>query len=162
MGADVIISGKLLEVNRMEYREIKQTDIESLAEMFAETFNASPWNDGWTQKTAEKRLHGFMVREGFYGISAYDKGQLVGMILGQEELYYEGNVFEIEEFCIRNSMRGKGLGKMLYKEFEHRLKERGTTQISLLTMRQEATLGFYQSIGYEVCHEIIKMDKKLT
>lgn len=145
----------------MEYREIKEENLTTLAEMFAETFNAPPWNDGWTLETAKKRLHGFIVREGFYGVAAYEEEQLLGMILGQEEFYYEGNVFEIEEFCIRNSMRGQGLGKILYREFEQRLKARGVTQICLLTMRQEATVGFYESVGYEICHETVKMDKNI-
>jgi len=40
----------------LEYKNISLDDVNDLAEMYVETFNAEPWNDKWTIYTASKRL----------------------------------------------------------------------------------------------------------
>lgn len=56
----------------MNFREITIQDIESLADMYVNTFNSTPWNDEWAIKTAFKRLYQMMDCEGVYGFIAYE------------------------------------------------------------------------------------------
>ncbi|MDZ7544088.1 GNAT family N-acetyltransferase, partial [Clostridium perfringens] len=113
--------------------------------MYVETFNSPPWNDEWTIETASKRLYQMINCEGFYGLIAYKEEMVVGMILGSEEQFFNGLMFNIKEFCIKNEMRNNGIGTILLKEFENRLKNRGVTEIILFTSREDGTEGFYNN-----------------
>ena len=143
------------------YKEIKIEDLSAVTEMYVETFNAHPWNDEWTMETAGKRLAQMMNAEGAYGLCAYEDGELCGMILGLSEQYYNGVIFEIKEFCVRNSVRGKGIGSEIYREFEKKLREKKILSVKLFTLRGDATEHFYEKHGFETDEEMILMNKTL-
>ncbi|GAA0084696.1 GNAT family N-acetyltransferase [Clostridium sp. CTA-7] len=145
----------------MEFKEIKIEDIEILSSMYVETFNSPPWNDEWTIETASKRLYQMINCEGFYGLIAYKEEMVVGMILGSEEQFFNGLMFNIKEFCIKNEMRNNGIGTILLKEFENRLKNRGVTEIILFTSREDGTEGFYNNRGLKSYNGMVMMGKKL-
>lgn len=46
------------------------------------------------------------------------------MILGSKEQFYDGIILNIKEFCVKNGLRGQGLGSEIFKEFEIRIKKR--------------------------------------
>lgn len=143
------------------YKDMKITDIKDLAPMYVETFNSEPWNDKWTLESASKRLQQMINVEDFYGMCAYDEGTLCGMILGSKEQFYDGIMFNIKEFCIRNGMRGKGVGTMIFKEFEKTLKTQGVNEIILFTSRGDFTQHFYHKQGAHDIDELVFMGKEL-
>lgn len=143
------------------YRDIKTEDLSVISRMYVETFNAHPWNDEWTEETAGKRLSQMLKPEESYGICAYENGELCAMILGCSEQFYNGLIFEIKEFCVRNNVRGKGIGSAIYGEFEKRLREKGIKSVKLFTLRGEATEHFYEKHGFETDEEMIWMNKTL-
>ena len=67
------------------YKEIEKDDLAALAAMYVETFNAPPWNDAWSQETAEIRLRQMAEAKTFYGICAFEGEMLCGMIFGFAE-----------------------------------------------------------------------------
>lgn len=146
----------------LEFKEITQAHIDALSVLFAETFNAPPWNESWSAEAAKKRLHQLICVEDFYGICAYSGQELCGLILGSSEQYFDGMTFQIKEFCVKNSLRGKNLGSQLLDEFEFRLKQQGIIRVTLLTVRHNATEGFYSRRGYAPCTDMILMEKHLT
>lgn len=143
----------------LEFKPIVSDDLEELTNMYIETFNAEPWNDRWTEDTAGKRLQQMINREEFYGVSARLDGQLCGMILGFREQYFDGIVFEIKEFCVKNSIRGQGIGSRILEYFESRLNEEQIKRILLLTSRGEQTEAFYNKHGYHACDDMVLMGK---
>ena len=145
----------------MEYKEISIIQINDLAKMYVDTFNSEPWNDNWTIETAKKRLCQMINVEDFYGIVAYKQGELCGMILGSKEQYCEGVRFNIKEFCVRNKVRGNGIGTKVFKEFKSRLKSSGVKEIILLTSRGASTEGFYHKHGLESYKDLVFMGKQL-
>ncbi|BBF43719.1 hypothetical protein lbkm_2407 [Lachnospiraceae bacterium KM106-2] len=145
----------------LTYQEMKLEDISELAKMYVETFNAAPWNDKWTIETASKRLHQMINVEDFYGVCAYSSDQLCGMIIGSTEQYYDGVIFRIKEFCVKNGMRGQGIGGKILHEFEARLKERGVDKIILSTAKGEDTQHFYEKHNLEWYPEMILMGKEI-
>nr|WP_243122875.1 GNAT family N-acetyltransferase [Haloimpatiens lingqiaonensis] len=102
----------------MKFEEITLLDINELSNMYVETFNSPPWNDEWSIETASKRLYQMINCESFYGIKAYQQEILCGMILGSQEQFYNGIMFNIKEFCVKNEMRNKGIGTKILTEFE--------------------------------------------
>lgn len=145
----------------MDFKEITISEIGILADMYVHTFNSPPWNDEWTIETAYKRLHQMINCEGSYGLIAYKEEVLCGMILGSEEQFYNGVMFNIKEFCVKNEMRNKGLGTIILKEFEKRLKSKGITEIILFTSKEDGTEGFYHKRGLKSYNEMVMMGKQL-
>ncbi len=145
----------------MRFEIINLLDIEGMAGMYVETFNAPPWNDEWTIETASKRLHQMINCEGFYGLIAYQDEELSGMILGSEEQYYNGVMFNIKEFCVKNEMRNRGIGTKMLEEFEKQLKEKEISEIILFTSRDDSTEDFYQKRGLESYNGMVMMGKQL-
>lgn len=145
----------------IEYEEISIVHINDLAKMYVDTFNSEPWNDKWTIETAEKRLRQMINVEDFYGISAYKQGELCGMILGSKEQFYDGVMFNIKEFCVRNGMRGQGIGSEIFEEFQRKLKVSGVTEIILFTSKGDYTEHFYHNHGLESYNGLVFMGKQL-
>ncbi len=143
----------------MEYRKITVEDAPALAVIYAETFNADPWYDKWTQKTAEKRLSQMINNGGFFGLLSYDEPGITGMVLGEEEQYFDGVIFNLKEFCIKNELRGKGIGSALLMEFERNLKSMGIREIVLMTNLEDEE--FYKKRGFKRSRGIIYMGKEL-
>nr|WP_207731486.1 GNAT family N-acetyltransferase [Clostridium botulinum] len=135
------------------------SDIKEVVDIYVHTFNSPPWNDKWTIETASKRLYQMINCESSYGLVAYEDELICGMILGSEEQYYDGVVFNIKEFCVRNDIRNKGLGTKIFEEFENRLKGKGITEITLVTTKDYSTEGFYKKRGLQSNNEMVVMGK---
>lgn len=146
----------------MEYKEISIVQLNELSKMYVDTFNSEPWNDKWTIEIAKKRLNQIINTTDFYGLSAYNEGNLWGMILGIMEQFYDGVIFNIKEFCIKNELRGKGLGSELLKELEIQAKEFGVIQIVLSTSKGDYTEHFYHNNGFESYNDLTLMGKKIN
>lgn len=147
--------------NLIEYRVVGKSMLKELTDLFVETFNAEPWYDNWTKKTAEKRLTAVLNAEDFYGLAAYQDDLMCGFILGWFELYCDSKEYTIKEFAVRNTDRGQGIGTKLYTEFEKRVEKQGACGITLLTLKGDLTEHFYQKNGFQVEEEIIFMKKKI-
>lgn len=145
----------------MKFKEINLEDIKLISELYVETFNSEPWNDSWTVETAEKRLTQMIDAKASYGIIAYEGKIICGMILGSEEQYYNGQMFNIKEFCVRNDIRNSGFGTKIFKEFECRLKKKGISSITLNTLAGHKTEGFYNKMGMKKSHDMIVMIKEI-
>ena len=99
--------------------------------------------------------------EDFYGIKAYQEEILCGMILGSQEQFYNGIMFNIKEFCVKNEMRNKGLGTNILIEFEKRLRDKKISEIVLFTSRDDGTEGFYHKRGLKSYNSMVMMGKQL-
>ncbi len=143
----------------MEYREIAPADLPELVKIFAETFNSEPWFEKWTEKTAKKRLSHYLGNESYVGIVAEEGGEIVGMLIGEEEQYYDGVVCAIKEFCVKNPLRGRGIGSAMVKEFERRELARGVRSISAYTTEEDE--HFYAKNGYIKSDGIIIIAKEM-
>lgn len=146
----------------LEYREIELSMLPQLSQLFAETFQEPPWNENWSRETAAKRLHQIITTEDFFGLGVYENGELCGMIMGCREQYDERVVFQAREFCIRNTMQGRGMGTEIYRHFEEELKKQGIQRIFLYTIRDRMTEKFYKKQGYEQSPSLILMEKEMS
>ena len=146
----------------MNYRQFLLEDVADIAALYVASFNAPPWNEQWTLETASQRLRQMLQRPSAYGLLAYDEQGFCGVILGDEEQFYDGIQFQIREFCVDNSRRGQGLGTNIYQELERRLQQRGIGEIILYTLRHPVAEGFYNKMGLQANEEMVFMQKKLS
>lgn len=143
------------------YEEITESHLDELARLYVETFNAAPWNDEWTFETARKRLQWMIRTEVAFGLCVYRNGQMCGAVLGAMEQFYDGLMFEVKEYWVKNEMRGKGIGSKLFVEMEKRLLERGVKNIILITAKGDATEHFYHNQGMGTEPDMVFMTKRI-
>lgn len=145
----------------MYFEEITLDHLDELASLYVETFNSKPWNDEWTIVTATKRLHQMISGEDSYGLCAYQDEGMCGAILGCMEQFYDGIMFNVKEFWVKNGMRGCGIGTQIFSEFEKRLKEKQINEIILFTSKGDFTEHFYHKQNMESNPHMIFMRKQL-
>lgn len=145
----------------LHYEEMTETHLDELAQLYVETFNADPWNDEWTFETARKRLYMMLHTDVSFGLCVYREGQMCGAVLGAMEQFYDGLMFEVKEYWVKNELRGKGIGSKLFAEMERRLRERGVKNIILLTAKGDATEHFYHKQGMGTDPDMVFMTKRI-
>ena len=143
------------------YEEVTLHHLDELASLYVETFNSEPWNDEWTISTAKKRLQQMINTEDSYGLCLCQNGFICGAILGSMEQFYNGTMFNIKEFWIKNGMRGNGLGTQLFEEFENRLKDKNVNEIILFTSKGDFTEHFYHKQNMKSNTNMVFMAKQL-
>lgn len=74
-------------------------------------------------------------------------------------LTYQGGIrAQIEQVRVHESLRGKGLGKVLFEWAINRSKERGAHLVQLTTDKKRLdALRFYESLGFKASHEGMKL-----
>lgn len=144
----------------MELKEMNVKNLERYAVLFRDVFNGAPWYDQWTVDTARQRLSQFMETGQFLGFYAEEKEEVLGLICGQREIYYDGPRFCIQEFCVDSRRQGNGCGKRLLEHLSDRLKEEGIHYLYLMTQRGERTQGYYLHRGFETDEDLILMHRE--
>jgi len=145
----------------LTFTAITENDIHELAQLFIETFNANPWNEHWTTQTAEKRLSQMIHVESFFGLKAFDQGKLCGLILGCFEQYDNGPNFYLREFCVKNTLQGKGIGTAILKTLEEHLIQKDVKEIYLCTARKSTAELFYKKHHYQEDQQLCLLSKSL-
>lgn len=143
------------------YKEIEMEDLSELACLYVETFNSEPWNDEWTIDTATKRLKQMLNTEDSYGLCVYQGEILCGAVLGCMEQFYDGIMFNLKEFWVKNGMRGCGIGTKIFAEMEKRLKEKQIKNIILFTSKGDFTEYFYHKQDMKTNPEMVFMSKSI-
>lgn len=146
---------------KIVYKETALCELDEMATLYIETFNSEPWNDKWTMDTTKKRLHQMINTEDFYGLCAYKDDLLCGVILGSMEQFYNGMMFNVKEFWVKNGMRGLGVGTGIFRELEYRLKETGVNEIILFTSKGDYTEHFYHKQNMITNDNMVFMVKQL-
>ena len=145
----------------MELKEMSVENLDRYALLFRDVFNGEPWYDRWTVDTARERLRQFMGTGQFFGICAQEEGELLGLICGQREVYYDGPRFCIQEFCVDHHRQGTGCGKKLLEALSERLKAEEIHYLYLMTQRGERTQGYYLRRGFETDEDLILMHREV-
>lgn len=153
--------GEEIMLEELVYEETTEAHLDELAQLYVETFNATPWNDEWTFETARKRLQQILHSEDSFGLCAYQGGQMCGAVLGVLEQYFDGPMFNLHEYWVKNEMRGKGIGSKLFAEMERCLRERGVRNIILITAKGDATEHFYHKQGMGTDPDLVFMTKRI-
>ena len=145
----------------MIYKDLQKEHVSALAKLYVNAFNSPPWNDEWTVDSATNRLIQMINCDGFYGLVCCENNNIVGMILGNHEYFYNGMHFNIKEFCVDIGLRGSGVGSALLDEFLLRLRDKGIDEVILFTSRTDGTEGFYNNRGFKSFNSMVMMGKEL-
>lgn len=142
-------------------KSINLQNVKEVSELFIDCFNNSPWNDNWNYETASKRITDIMNTPGYFGMAYYKEENIIGIIMGRLEQYYDGEHFQILEFCISTHIQRKGYGRKLLNKFVDELRKKNISNIYLFTLHGKSTEGFYKNNGFALSDDMVLMSKKL-
>lgn len=131
----------------MEIRKISKSDLEELAKLMVDVYNASPWNDKWTVETALESLNDISDFPKFFGNVIVDGNKIIGGIIGHIRRYSSESTFYIDEFFIAEKYRGTGLAKELYQTSIKELQQRGVSGAFFTTLKNSQAYNFYLKQG---------------
>jgi GNAT superfamily N-acetyltransferase len=131
----------------MIIREMTMDDIPELAKLYKQFWGEESCIEKMQQQFRELEKKGTHIL-----LSAVDENDLLGSVTGIvcEELYGDCRPFLVlENMVVDKRSRQKGIGKALIAELERLARERGCTQIILVTEadRRDAC-GFYEAAGF--------------
>ena len=88
--------------------------------------------------------------------------ELENDIIGTAMGGYDGHRGVMNYLAIHPGFRGNGFGKLLVKEVEKRLVEKGCPKVNLLVRSDNTEVGsFYESINYEKQEDVFIFGKRL-
>ena len=138
----------------MSIKEIDITLFHEIKDMFRATFSGPPWNEEWKDDQLNEYLHDLIEVRGSLMFGLYEREKLIGISIGKIKHWCSGTEYFIEELCISNDYQGRGLGREFFALIKNSLKERGITQIFLMTDRDKPAYEFYKKIGFKELSEI--------
>lgn len=131
----------------MEIRKISKSDLEELAKLMVDVYNAPPWNDKWTVETALESLNDISDFPKFFGNVIVDGNKIIGGIIGHIRRYASESTFYIDEFFISEKYRGTGLAKELYQTSIKQLQQRDIRGAFFTTLKNSRAYNFYLKQG---------------
>jgi aminoglycoside 6'-N-acetyltransferase I len=139
--------------------ELTAWDVPVLAPLYAEIFNAPPWNDRWSVRSAEDRLRAIEGTPGFAGAMLTTGGTVLGFIGGYRQRWWDDtDHFCIAELAVRE--QGRGHGRTLLTRFLADLP--GVSQVYLMTALDLPAAGFYRHLGFTNAEHQGVMVRRLT
>lgn len=139
----------------MEFRKIKESDLEICSEIFTRVFSSKPWNEPWTFDIAYKRLSHFFNSNGFLGVlSESISGEVMAFALGNKEPFCYGELYYLREMCVDNQHQYSGVGTNLSSYLDECLLSDNIKGIYLATGAEIPAAKFYEKNGFKISDDM--------
>ncbi|RJE90278.1 N-acetyltransferase [Paenibacillus sp. 1011MAR3C5] len=146
----------------MNMRSYQAQDFEGCVGLFIDVFNAAPWNNEWTNSVATTFISDLTQTPGFRAFVALDEeGTINGVMLGRVKHWWRGQEYYIDEFYVKSSVQGQGIGTRLLDFASENLKTDGIHNIVLLTDERTPAYSYYLKRGYQEFSSIKFLHKGL-
>ena len=129
----------------MNIRLVNDNDISDLAKAMSESYSEEPWNEKWTTETSERRVHSIMGNFEAMGLAAEEDGHIIGALLGFIDPYADEDFFFVSELFVIPERKKQGIGSLLLKELETRLKDMNIPVVELISIEENEV--FYNKCG---------------
>ena len=143
----------------LEIREIKN-NIEQIKSFYKAVFTIEPWNDDWSDDNQlQQYITDLTGNANSLTFGLFRGDEMVGLSMGKIMHWYTGTQYYIDEFCIKTSEQGSGLGTHFLNCVVDCIKDRGIKQIYLQTDRTLPAFKFYQKNGFLLLENQVSMVK---
>ena len=133
----------------LEFRRLEPAHLPAAARIYADCFNAPPWEDGWSDERASYRLEALLAFPTAAGCVALQRDNLVGFALGHAEPWTDGAHFYLNELCVEMGQQRQGIGSALLGHLVCELRQGGIGAVYLLTEHASAAEAFFVQQGFE-------------
>ncbi|RLK63939.1 GNAT family N-acetyltransferase [Atopobacter sp. AH10] len=131
----------------MNIRKVVHSDIIALAQLMLSVYNAPPWNEEWTEKTARQSLESLLTFPHFYGNVMEKDGKIVAAMLGHIRIYATEKSYYMDEFFVSPTCQGQGFGSHLYQTTLKELKQEGVAGSFFTSLKNSPAYHFYKKQG---------------
>ena len=148
---------------KVKIRPLRASDIDAIMQLHREL----GWNPAFKAdgSTVRQRLTSLTTEENALLLVAELGNKVAGYIHGEivTHLLFAGREMLISELFVRESARGKGVGKALMAIIEAEAVKRKCFRISVMNSRERESYqrGFYPSLGYEERVQTANFTKRL-
>lgn len=98
-----------------EIRELKNSSLCEIEAFFREVFTKEPWNDDWSDPCQLRQyILDLTGNPNSLAFGFFENGEMVGLAMGSIRHWYAGTEYYIDEFCIKTSEQGRGIGNPLF------------------------------------------------
>lgn len=131
----------------MDYRVVRNEDIDQLAEAMSLAYSEEPWNEKWSEERAVRRVKAILGNHQAVGLAAVDNEQIIGGLLGHVDPYADEDFFFVSELFVVPEQKKRGIGRQLLTELDRVLKEKGINVVQLISI--DYNEAFYHKCGLE-------------
>ena len=135
-------------------------DLDGIASLYQQTFNAEPWNEGWGIAAASERLEAILAAPNGLGVLASRNGLPLAFALGYLEPWVSGVHFQLKELCTAPAQQHQGLGTFLLDFLLQTLKARGVLQVFTETRAGVPAEAFFRRAGFRTLN-VVALGKRL-
>lgn len=132
----------------MHIREMKLEDIAAVLPLYISYYNGQE-GGCWNENTAAKRIHQVLSMEDSYGLLVENEYDVLGFVMGYFKQYDDIIGYTLDEIIISYKCQNKGLGSMLLRELEQRVKEKGASCVELQAVNDDMHERYYGKAGYK-------------
>ena len=132
----------------MLIREMLLKDIPAVLPLYISYYNEHE-NSQWNENTAAKRIHQVLSMEDSYSLIAEDGNRVLGFAMGYFIQYDDIIGYTLEEIIIAYKFQNQGIGSILLRELEQRVKEKGASCIELQAVNDDMHERYYGKAGYQ-------------
>lgn len=132
----------------MLIREMELNDIAAVLPLYISYYNEQE-DSCWNENTARKRIHQVLSMEDSYGLIAENENSVLGFLMGYFKQYDDIIGYTLDEIVIAYKYQNKGIGSMLLRELEQRVKEKGASCVELQAVNDDMHERYYGKAGYQ-------------
>ncbi|RBI59804.1 GNAT family N-acetyltransferase [halophilic archaeon] len=143
------------------FRPVSENDLTECVRLYCSVFNEEPWNDAWTEQTAQTRLHEILEAPGYRGYAATRNSDVIGFAMGNLEQWHSGKRFFLKEMLVDTALQQSGIGTDLLDYLITELRRENVEQVYLLTMRDSPAYDFYKKNGFTLTEQTTMLTQKL-
>ena len=132
----------------MLVREMMVKDIPAVLPLYIAYYNGQE-GSCWNEHTAGKRIHQVLSMEDSYALIIEEGNRALGFAMGYFKQYDDIIGYTLEEIMIAHPYQNKGLGSMLLRELERRVKEKGAACVELQAVNDAMHERYYGKAGYK-------------
>ncbi len=132
----------------MLIREMMMKDIAAVLPLYISYYNERE-ESCWNENTAGKRIHQVLSMEDSYGLIIENGNNVLGFAMGYFKQYDDIIGYTLDEIFITGKYQNKGIGSMLLRELEQRVKEKGASCVELQAVNDDMHERYYGKAGYQ-------------
>lgn len=145
-------------------RNVKYSDIKSLAPIYKELYDDADIGEFWSINSAEKLLLYWYEKQKDLFFVAEEDGKPVGAIMSGVKPWFDGNRLNDTEIFVSKDYQHRNIAKELYrKHLEEAVKKHSCTIIEFHTYGNETEFPqkWYKKIGFKKDEELIIMNANI-
>ena len=137
----------------MNIRKAEENDLRGVVDIFITEFLKEPFKEIWSKENALKKVKKYFKESNI--LVAEINNEIVGFIISSTYLFYDGNRGYIEDICVKEEFKKKGIGTKLMQKAEDYFKEKGIKTFNLMTSKKNDVFKFYEKLGYKETHLVL-------